>query len=131
MVSVIRIIYAQSGLLYEVIPNAPQSNSEPKFKTRPHVYGIVGSASAKFVDQFRNKMRDLSINQPIIGQDTASSYPTQTNDVLSVHSSYQNGNRQPRRNINKGRNNRKGGNKKENNNDDKNKGYVRGDKKSK
>ena len=40
-------IYAQSGLLYEIIPNAPRSNFDPKFKLGPHVNGIVGSASAK------------------------------------------------------------------------------------
>ena len=41
------LIYAQSGLLYEIIPNAPRSNFDPKFKTGPHADGIVGSASTK------------------------------------------------------------------------------------
>ena len=44
------LIYAQSGLLYEIIPNSPRSNFDPEFKTRPHVNGIVGSANIKPVD---------------------------------------------------------------------------------
>ena len=29
------LIYGQSGLLYEIIPNAPRSNFDPKFKPGP------------------------------------------------------------------------------------------------
>ena len=42
--------YAQSGLLYEIIPNAPCSSFDPKVKPGPHADGIVGCASAKPVD---------------------------------------------------------------------------------
>ena len=41
------LIYAQSGLLYEIIPNAPCSSFDPKVKPGPHADGIVGCASAK------------------------------------------------------------------------------------
>ena len=44
------LIYAQSGLLYEIIPNAPHSSFNPKVKPGPHVDGIVGCASAKPAD---------------------------------------------------------------------------------
>ena len=44
------LIYARSGLLYEIIPNAPRSNFNPKFKPGPHADGIVGSASTKPAD---------------------------------------------------------------------------------
>ena len=44
------LIYAQSGILYEIIPNVPRSNFDPNFKPRPHGDGIVGSASAKTID---------------------------------------------------------------------------------
>ena len=44
------LIYAQSSLLYEIIPNAPRSSFDPKVKPRPHADGIVGYASAKPVD---------------------------------------------------------------------------------
>ena len=41
------LIYAQSGLLYEIIPNASRSSFDPKVKLGPHADGIVGSASKK------------------------------------------------------------------------------------
>ena len=44
------LIYAQSGLLYEIIPNAPHSSSDPKVKPGPHDDGIVGCVSAKPMD---------------------------------------------------------------------------------
>ena len=44
------LIYAQSGLLYEIIPNAPRSSFDPKVKPRPHAHGIVGCVSAKPMD---------------------------------------------------------------------------------
>ena len=61
------MIYAQSGLLYEIIPNVPRSNFDPKFKLGPHVNGIVGSASAKHTGLVTNQMNNLSINQPASG----------------------------------------------------------------
>ena len=44
------LIYAQSGLLYEIIPNTLRSNFDPKINPRPHADGIVGCTSAKLVD---------------------------------------------------------------------------------
>ena len=41
------LIYAQSGLLYEIIPKAPCSSFDPKVKPGPHADSIVGCASAK------------------------------------------------------------------------------------
>ena len=35
------LIYAQSGLLYEIIPNAPCSSFYPKIKPGPHANGIM------------------------------------------------------------------------------------------
>ena len=43
------LIYSQSGLLYEIIPNAPRSSFDPKLKPRPHANGIIVSTSAKTV----------------------------------------------------------------------------------
>ena len=40
------LIYAQSGLLYEIIPNSPHSSLDPKINPGPHVDGIVGCTSA-------------------------------------------------------------------------------------
>ena len=44
------LIYAQSRHLYEIIPNAPRSNFDPKIKPGPHADGIVGSTSTKPVN---------------------------------------------------------------------------------
>ena len=123
------LIYAQSGLLYEIIPNAPRSSFDPKMKPRPHADGIVGCTSAKPVDSVVKKVSQLSINQYTSGQATTSSQPTQMASVLSVQSSDQKGNQQPGRNKKKGKNNHKGGNRNENaNSNDKNAQNSRGDK---
>ena len=86
------LIYAQTGLLYEIIPNAPRSNFDPKFKPGPHANGIVGSASTKPVNSVMNQVSQLSLNQSASGQATTSSHPTQLVDVLSVQSSNPKGN---------------------------------------
>ena len=86
------LIYAQSGLLYEIIPNAPHSSFDPKVKPGPHAVGIVGCASVKPVDSVARQGSKLSINQSTSGQATASSQPAQMVNVLSVQSSDQKGN---------------------------------------
>ena len=78
------LIYAQSGLLYEIIPNAPRSSFDPKVKPGPHADGIVGCASAKPRDLVAKQVGQFSINQFSSGQYTTSSQPTQTKSVLSV-----------------------------------------------
>ena len=69
------LIYAQSGLLYEIIPNAPRSSFDPKVKPGPHVDGIVGCAIAKTMDSVEKQVSQFSINQSTLGQATASSQP--------------------------------------------------------
>ena len=121
------MIYAESGLLYEIIPNAPRSSFDPKVKPGPHADGIVGCASAKLVDSVVKQVSQLSINQSASGQATTLSQPTQMVSVLSVQLSDQKGNQQPRWNKKKGKNNRKGGNRNENaNNNEKNACNTRG-----
>ena len=115
------LIYAQSGLLYEIIPNAPHSSFDPKVKPRPHADGIVGYTSTKPADSVVKQVSQLSINQSSSRQAMALSQPTQTASVLSVQSSDQKGNQQPGRTKKKGKNNRNGGNKNGNaNSNDKN-----------
>ena len=86
------LIYAQSGLLYEIIPNALRSSFDPKVKPGPHADGIVGCASAKPVDSVAKQVSQLSINQSTLGQAMVSSQPAQTMSVLSLQSSDQKGN---------------------------------------
>ena len=86
------LIYAQSGLLYEIIPNAPHSSFDPKVKPGPHVDGIVGCVSANPMDSVAKQVSQLSINKFSLGQATASSQPAQMASVLSVQSVNQKGN---------------------------------------
>ena len=86
------MIYAQSGLLYEIIPNALCSSFNPKIKPGPQADGIVGCTSAKPMDSIVKQVSQLSINQYALGQATASSQPTQTTSVLFMQSSDQKGN---------------------------------------
>ena len=86
------LIYTQSSLLYEIIPNTPHSSFDPKVKPGPHVDGIVGCASVKPVDSVAKQVSQLSLNQSATRQATASSQPAQTVNVLSVQSSNQKGN---------------------------------------
>ena len=67
------LIYDQSRILYEIIPNALRSSFDPKIKPGPHVDGIVGCTSAKPVDSVVKQVSQLSINQSASGQATASS----------------------------------------------------------
>ena len=45
----LELIYAQSGIPYDIILDTPQSNHDPKKHTGIHANGIVGSTSAKDV----------------------------------------------------------------------------------
>jgi hypothetical protein len=58
----LEIIYSQSGLLYEFLPDVPRSILD---KTRqrdgPHADGIVGSAQTKPVEQLMKQLQQLSI----------------------------------------------------------------------
>ena len=108
------LIYAQSSLLYEIIPNAPHFGFDPKVKPGPHADGIVGCVSVKPVDSVAKQVSQLSLNQSASGQAMASSQLAQMVSVLSVQSLDQKGNQQPERNKNKGKNNHKGGNRNEN-----------------
>ena len=108
------MIYAQSGLLYEIIPNDQRFSFDPKIKPGPHAGGIVGYISTKPLDSVVKQVSQFLINQSMSGQATTSSQPTQSTSALFVKSLDQKGNQQPRRNKKKVENNRKGGNKNEN-----------------
>jgi hypothetical protein len=106
------IIYAQSGMLYEILPDAPRSKYDPRQKPRPHSNGIVGSANVRSTDSVISNLKELYLNQSTGGPYSfMSSNPTQSADVHSVQSSTgPNGNQQPGGNKKKGHNNnRKGG----------------------
>ena len=78
------LIYIHSGLLYEIIPDAPWSNVDPKFNIGPHVDGIVHFISTKVIDEVTTQLKKLSINQSVARQAMDSSTPTQSTDVCSM-----------------------------------------------
>jgi hypothetical protein len=47
-------IYVESGMLYEILPEASRSNYDPRQNPGPHVDGIIGSANAKSIDLVTN-----------------------------------------------------------------------------
>ena len=58
------MIYAQSGILYEIIHEAPRStNSAKKPKPGPHVDGVVGSINSPTVESLAKKLYELSAKQ--------------------------------------------------------------------
>ena len=67
------MIYAQYGLLYEIIRNSPRSSFDPEVKTGPHADGIVGCMSTKPTDSVVQQVSQLSINQYTSIQAMASS----------------------------------------------------------
>ena len=76
------LIHAQSGIFYEIIPNALRSSFDPKIKLGPHVDGIVGCKSTQPMDSIVKQVSQLFINQSALGQATASYQPTQIASVL-------------------------------------------------
>jgi hypothetical protein len=56
------LIYAQFGMLYHLLPDAPWSTYNPRKKPRPHADGIVGSANIKSADSVTNQLKELSLS---------------------------------------------------------------------
>jgi hypothetical protein len=81
------LIYAQSGMLYEILLDMSQSNYDPRKIPGPDVDDIIGSTNATSIDLVTNYLKYLSLSQLVVGQaSTSSSTPTQSGDVHSVHS---------------------------------------------
>jgi hypothetical protein len=81
----LELIYSQSGLLYEVFPDAPRSIlDKTRQRSGPHADGIVGSVQMKPADQLSNQLQQLSIQQISSIQTNGSVVPPTQN--LYVHS---------------------------------------------
>jgi hypothetical protein len=48
------LIYAQSRMLKEILPDASRSNYDPRQKLGPHANGIIGSANTNAADLVKN-----------------------------------------------------------------------------
>jgi hypothetical protein len=90
-------------MLYEILPDTPRSNYDPRQNFGPHADGIVGSTNVKSADSMTSHLKELSLNQSA-GRPTSSvsSNPTHSVDVHSMQSSTDpNGNQQLGRNKKK------------------------------
>ena len=64
----LELIYSHSGMIYEIMLNAPWSTLDlEKTKSNPHVDGIVGSSQIRSIDLATIHMKKLSIQQIAVG----------------------------------------------------------------
>jgi ribosomal protein L44E len=93
----LELIYSQSGLLHEILPDAPRSIlDKTKQRVVPHADGIVGLAQTKPAEQLTKQLQQLSIQHTAASQTTISiAPPTQTSDVHSVQSTNLKATQQP------------------------------------
>ena len=78
------LIYAQSGLLYEIIPNAPFLVSTPKLILDHMPMELWVVQVPKPMDSVVKQVSQFSINQYALGQATTLSQPTQMVSVIFV-----------------------------------------------
>jgi hypothetical protein len=92
----LELIYSQSGMIYESLPDTPQSTfNKNKQKFEPHSDDIVGSSRNKSTYQLSNQLQQLLIQQTVANQTPSSPAPlTQTSDVHSLQSTNPKGNQQ-------------------------------------
>jgi hypothetical protein len=93
----LELIYSQSGLLYEIFPDAPRSIlDKTRQRVGPHADGIVGSTQAKPADQLSKQLQQLSIQQKAASPTTGLvATPTQMSDVHTVQSTNPKATQQP------------------------------------
>ena len=74
------LIYSQSGILYEIIPEAsrPMHNVE-KPKPRPHADGVVGSVNSPTVESLTKLIHQLSIKKSMVEAAKAAPSPQSAN----------------------------------------------------
>jgi hypothetical protein len=91
------LIYSQSGLLYQILPDAPRSIlDKTRQRAGPHADGIVGSAQTKHAEQLTKQLQQLSIQHSAASQTTVSAAPpTQMSEVHFVQTTNPKANQQP------------------------------------
>ena len=82
----LELIYSQSGLLYEILPDAPRSILDKnRQRGGPHADGIVGSAQTKPTEKLTTQLQQFSIQHTTTNQTTAlAAPPTKTSEVHSA-----------------------------------------------
>ena len=74
------MIYSQSGILYEFIPDAPRpTHSVEKPKPGPHVDGVVGSVKSPIVESLEKQLHELFFKQSTAEATKATPSPQNAN----------------------------------------------------
>jgi hypothetical protein len=91
------LIYSQSGLLYNILSDAPRSIlDKTRQRVGPHADGIVGSARTKPTEQLTKKLQQLSRQHLASIQTIAlAAPPTQMSEVHSVQTTNPKATQQP------------------------------------
>jgi hypothetical protein len=72
----LELIYSQSGMLYEILLDAPWSTlDKAKQKSRPQVDGIMGSTQRKSIDLLSDQLQNFLIQQTVANQTPSSTVP--------------------------------------------------------
>ena len=70
------LIYSQSGILYEIIPEAPRPSHEAeKPKPRPHADSVVGSVNSPTIESLAKQLHQLSVKQSTVEEAKATPSP--------------------------------------------------------
>ena len=60
----LNLIYSQSGILYEIIPEAPRPTHDVKKpKPGPHADGVIGFVNSPTIESLAKKIHQLSVKQ--------------------------------------------------------------------
>ena len=63
----LHLIYSQSGILYEIIPEAPRpTHNIEKPKPGPHADGVVGSVNSPTIESLAKQLHQLSVKHSTV-----------------------------------------------------------------
>ena len=89
----LHLIYSQSRILYEIIPEAPRPiHDVEKPKLGPHANGVVGSVNSPTVESLAKQLHQLSVKQSTAEAAKAAPSPQSANVFAQTS---QKGNQQP------------------------------------
>jgi hypothetical protein len=93
----LELIYSQSSLLYEILPDAPHSIlDKTRQRVGSHANGIVGLAQTKPIEKLTKQLQKFSIQHTTANQTTVlDAPPTQMSDVHTVKSKNPKATQQP------------------------------------
>ena len=74
------LIYSQSGILYEIIPEAPRpTHDAEKPKPGPHADGVVGFVNSPTVESLAKQLHQLFIKNYVVEAAKAAPSPQNVN----------------------------------------------------